>query len=372
MKLYNYHFNKAIWVYLDESDFYFRLGRFWRTPFADRFNYLNQFSNFDFLTFEDKLPTENRKLSYRELCLKRARELMNEYPDGIAVSVSGGVDSAGIVCSFLHEGIEPSKLRIICNEVIESEFPHFLDFLIAKGCKIQYLKDMNSYLSIYDNLPEKIILFGWCNDQLFHHVSCYKNPKNSLEGWTIGLYNLYKQYGIDIDRYYEADLDKIYNYSKLLNWDIERYYDVCTMLNFGIHYDVTRHYFQESTLNADTRKKVKQFFDTQEFQDWGFTFRHENKDAFVECINGNNQFYKRELKEIIYDVTKDGNYLKNKGKEPSWGKTQKSHKTELPFIVGVRDLTGYHVSVLDPYYINHNDMHYCNSISDLLLRDYKK
>ena len=370
MKLFNYHFNKAIWNYLPEQDLFFRLGRFWHTPLADRFNYLNKYSIFNFETFEDQKPQFNDQLDYKELCLKRAKQLVDQCPNGIAVSVSGGVDSAGIVCSLIAAGIQCSKLRVICNDVIKQEFPGFLEFLIKLGVNISYMHDMSQYMSIYDDLQEDLLVFGWCNDQLFHHVSCYKDPTLACSGWVDGLVYQYRQYGIDEKKWFDHDIEALYQYAATLNWPIELYYDLCVLLNFGTHYDVVRHYFQESTLNSKTRKKVIQFFDTQEFQNWGYTNRQHTRDCFVKVINGNNYFYKTELKQIICDITKDTNYLYNKGKEPSWGKTQKANKADLPFIVGVRDVNGYHVSHLSPYYINSNDMQYCNQLILLMLKDY--
>ena len=336
MKLFNYHFNKAIWNYLPEQDLFFRLGRFWFTPLADRFNFLNEYSIFNFEQFNDLLPSYDHMLNYSDLCMDRATQLINQCPNGIAVSVSGGVDSAGIVCSFIKAGIKTEKLRVICNDVIKQEFPGFLDFLIANGVRISYMTSMD--------------------------LAC--------SGWVDGLLYQYRKAGINEQKWFNHDIDLLYAYAEILNWPIEIYYDLCVLLNYGLHYDVVKHYFQESTTNATTRKKVIQFFDTQQFQNWGYSNKQYTRDCFIKVIEGNNYFYKTELKRIIYDVTKDSNYMYNKGKEPSWGKTQKANKKNLPFIVGVRDHNGYHVSHMSPYYINSNDVNICNQLILLLLKDY--
>lgn len=337
---------------------------------VDRFDYFNQFSRYNFVTFNTPKPKENRSLDYKELILQRAQYFAQQYPDGIAIAYSGGVDSVGIICALLAIGYPVRKLHILCNRFAITEYPHFFNQLAYWGCKITLSKKWE-ITEHFDRASENVILTGHCNDQYFHLYRCYQEPELHCIPIEQSLSILYKRRGIE--EYFEQDFDRYLTYSKLLNWDVEDLFDLAVLINFGCHYTYVQDHIKLHILNPDTRDKVTTFYDGQALQDWAFTYRKENKEQWKLSLN-DPAFYKKQLKDLIREVYPDEEYLKTKSKGCSWEhgvKDMAEGVTPYAFF-GLHDEEGYHVSLFDRYLDKGEDRKTLWEIQKILIKDYLK
>jgi len=335
-------------VALNTGCLFTRLGGTYNALLTDRFNFLNKYSQWNVATFDDPLPKINPKLNYKEICLNRGKELAEQYPDGIALAYSGGVDSLGMVAILIQAGYPLDKIHIVGNEFSIKECPESFEYFKRKNIKVTIGKKDINFSSHFDTVPEKVIIDGHCNDQFFHVGTVYEYVDKELLPIEDGLRWLYKR--TYLERYLESDLDILLQYSKLVGWEVKDLFDLSVLINFGCRYKFVKAQLPMHCLNVETANKFINFYDNQDFQDWALTNREVNKENYKLCLN-NKRYYKKELKDIIYEVFKYDEYLNTKGKEGSWGKAPVrlfKEDNKRPFILSVWDEDGYHVKFYNP------------------------
>lgn len=339
-KLYTYYyFNNP---YVDNKNCIFtRFSVIYNSLLSDRFNYLNQFSKWNFEKFNDQLPQIKPELSYKEICLNRAKELMDKYPEGIAIGYSGGVDSTGILALLILQGYPVDKINLVCNKYSLEENNFVYDFCLKNKVKVT-IAEPTQFCQHFHNIPEKVIVFGGCNDQFFHVGSVYRNLDKQLIPIQDSLSWFYKNR--NFSSFLEKDLEIIQNYSKLLNWPIKDLFDLSVVTNFGCRYTFIQNHLPLQTIDPETQNKVINFYDNQDFQDWALTNREINKEHYIKSLTS-NLYYKYELKQIIDSVFHNKEYLHNKGKEGSWRKaiTARIKYGDIPLILSVKDSEGFNV-----------------------------
>lgn len=342
--LYSYNFNKTYKLFIDDRCLFSRLRFIYDNRLVDRFDYLNQFSKWNIVKHNHPLPEYRPELDYTQLCVNRAREFIDNYPEGVAVAYSGGVDSTGVICILILAGIDPKKIRVLCNMDSIEENPSFFTFLLKQGCNITFAKDWQ-VMEHFDNIPERAIIFGGVNDQLYHVGTVYDNTELQTMRVEDALRIKYAELGNE--KYLEGDLEILHNYSTLTKWDVNDLFDLSVLINYGCRYVYVQEHTKLQCFNALTRDKIVQFFDNKDFSDWAFTYRKENKECWEKTLQ-DRSWYKRHVKNIIYNVFPDIEYYKTKGKEGSWLKHWKSANVVQPYsYVGVHDEDGYHVTLID-------------------------
>jgi hypothetical protein len=323
-----------------------RLGTLYNSLLSDRFNFLNRYSQWNIEKFDDPLPKINTNLDYKEICLNKATELSNQYPDGIALAYSGGIDSIGMVASLVQVGYPSNKIHIIGNRHSINENVSAFDYLKKHNFKLRICKD-NVFMAHFDNLPEPVILTGHCNDQFFHVGTVYENLDKQLIPLQDSLKWMYTSR--NLLEYLEFDLYLVAEYSKLIGWEVRDMFDLSVLLNFGCRYKFIQSHLAIQTTNLETSYKFANFYDNQDFQDWAFTNREVTKEYYKKSLT-DNTYYKKCLKELIYPVFGKTDEIEKKGKEGSWGKRilDLSIKRTLPIIYGVLDSNGYKVKWYPP------------------------
>ena len=351
--LYSYNFNKTYKMFIDDRCLFSRLRFIYDNRLADRFDYLNQFSKWNFNKFEHELPTYRPELDYTQLCADRARYFIENYPDGVAVAYSGGVDSTGVICILLLCGMPSDKIRVLCNGDSIDENPNFFSFIGKIGCKIT-IANQHQVMEHFDDIPERVIIFGGVNDQLYHVGSVYSNTDIQTIPLQDALKIKYSELGNE--SYLDNDLEILYNYSKLVGWDVNDLFDLSVLLNYGCRYVYVQEHIKLQCFNPVTREKIVQFFDNKDFCDWAFTFRKQNKECWEKSLQ-DRSWYKRHVKNIIYNVFPDQQYFMHKQKEGSWLKHWKSNYVAQPYsYVGVHDEDGYHVTLIDRLLRSEHDL----------------
>lgn len=342
--LYSYNYNKTYKLHINDRCLFSRLRFIYDNRLIDRFDYLNQFSKWNFCKHNHQLPEYRPELDYTQLCMNRAIEIINAYPEGVAVAYSGGVDSTGVICILLLAGLDPKKIRVLCNADSIDENPEFFLFLNRIGCNIAFARP-DQVMEHFDNIPERVIIFGGVNDQLYHVGTVYKDT--DLQKMPINDAVKARYTELDNQKYLENDLEILHNYSSLIGWDINDLFDLSVLLNYGCRYIYVQEHVKLQCFNSLTRDKIIQFFDNKDFSDWAFTFRKENKEQWQKTLQ-DPSWYKRHVKNIIYSVFPNDEYFKHKVKEGSWLKHWKSNYVQQPYAyVGVHDKSGYHVSLFD-------------------------
>lgn len=132
-----------------------------RTP-IDRTGYLEPYN----LSY-DKLPVYDKKFnkSYEEVSLNRAKQIW-EMDDTVDVLFSGGVDSSSVCCAMALTKPSNKKLRIICTESTEMEFPGCFDVKLFKEHMVKISFD--EFVKTKHLTPDNIILTG--EPGTFNHV----------------------------------------------------------------------------------------------------------------------------------------------------------------------------------------------------------
>lgn len=285
----------------------------------DRFNILNKYSPLRIINTTDPLPKPfESTVSLSDIMDETAQNIIQKVNGGkIIVCWSGGVDSTAVVVSFLRNlPINGQKqLIVLGNEhsVLENKSFYHL------------LKNNNVSLILSDTLVEDLkeeectaITSGWCADQLFgsdiHLIdpSFYnkspieaipaiwqkKFPRSSISKESAEiLFSIYKEYG------------------KHLGLEIEQFCEMAWLHNFGVKWTFISNFMDFKLFQSSNENKAIPFFTNLDFQRWSIS-NFENirkKNVFYEP-----GYYKRALKQYIYDFDNDGNYYSMKGKKNSW------------------------------------------------------
>ena len=255
---------------------------------------------------------ENFSKSLTDVCNNEAKNIINE-DKPINIFWSGGVDSTTAVISFLNECKDLSQLHITLTRQSINEYPMFYN---------KYIKQLNH--SIVKNYIYKHFSLHDCNLVTGH-------PAGLLFGLWTRLNALLEQLNIDGDpltvpwqEIFNTDfpvlgtkkndeffVDRIPEFFKNAPFPIETIGDMQWWLCFTTKWqgEVLGPLRFEKELSEKTFTNYKPFYVTMDFQRWGL-------NNYCKNIRKSpmNTLYRHELKEVIYNFTKDEDYYWNKKK----------------------------------------------------------
>lgn len=293
---------------------------FQRWQIRDRFNILNPTSNILWIPDAEEKPTISTS-SITDLVDARATEIIKNNEDKenpIVVSWSGGVDSTSIVCALLKNGCK--NFKVVFTEASIEEYPWFYENIIKKNCNYDLTDDIHND---FRNIDCSQIVTGWCADQLFgsnihlHNLDLYNVPV--IDGIREHYKRVYKERRTIANQLSDSSLDliatKVNELGSYLGLTINKFCEFAWLYNFAIKWVLVRNVTNLELMESKNQGKGLAFFNTQGFQDWSYSRYDTLAD---KNVNKEVKYYKRPLKKYIYDYTKDGDYLENKGKVNSW------------------------------------------------------
>lgn len=313
---------------------------FWRWAEPDRFGILNEESPYNFIQNPNKeLPKRNTpKETIQDLCLIIAKEIIDKVDREIVVSWSGGVDSTCIICSLILAGIPKSQLIVVYTQESIDENPNFYNWLRNNGYKmIKYSWTLSKKL--YPMFPDATFITGWCADQLFGSNVNQRYPELYDKDYKDGLrYIILNRRIYDNTDIVDKAINKFGEYANRIELPIKYTCDALWLFNFAVKWS---HVCMDINLTLPLEKQRENsinFFEDIRFQEWSIAnyqnFYKHNQSTDIES-------YKKPLKEVIYSLNKDEDYLKNKGKVNSW---TSSGQFRLAYTdMCIYDKDGYHI-----------------------------
>ena len=264
----------------------------------------------------------NFNKSLKEICDSAATDILNE---GKPVDIfwSGGVDSTLVVISFLNVCKDLSQINIVYDKGGINEYPLFYE---------KYVKDVTQEpikTWVYENvnLDDNIVVTGHPAGQLV--------PSSNNSNYTTRLVQILKRLGFDDcdlkaipwQEVFSADIGVFGNpmYDEYFiehitpqventPLKIETIGDLNWWLSFSMKWqgENVRALLNNciKKLNYQKMQNCKPFYATDDFQKWGMWNYDWNRKKVLPP-------YKIDLKEIIYEFTKDEDYYINKKKESS-------------------------------------------------------
>ena len=303
----------------------------------DRFCVLNEYSPYNL--YNELGEGEKAALAYKDAdpvdikatIDKRAQAIMDAH-ERVTVSWSGGVDSTAVVVAFLKNGIDPKNLTILASSSSEEEYPFFYKYLHDIG--VNYVES-EAVSANFDKVDEGALVTGWCADQMFgsnihlRNLSLYHLP------WIECVAQAFKDRGMEVDAHELEQIQEAFSeYAEKLGLQLEQFCEFAFLFNFGVKWSYVSQEPQLTVTKQSIRERIYNFFDTVEFQHFALqnysNIREHNANRYLV-------YYKRPLKEYIYEFTGDDYYFGWKGKQNSWAMTADKLKA-----VGVLDTEGYH------------------------------
>lgn len=300
----------------------FQSEKYMHQSIIDRTGIMKHPVNIDVSSFKHpKYQICNKDFS--DIMCDRVKEIVNisnKTGHKIMIFYSGGVDSTGIVCAFIKEiGIKAaSELIIICmsrSSVIEN--PNFFNDYIKPNFKV-----VNSYL-FYNTV---------CKDEYKNSIFVTGDPAASLFGGGEKFRSVIKKYGNHIihRKDYKDILQTVYDpfvfeyalenmslSSNKIGYDINDLYDYFWWYAMNYRY-VPQHFnmfrlwkkfFMQNTHdNLYWKDHHISFYDSEDFSNWSYS----NKEYLSDCLkNGiiNTLYYKKKIKDFIFEFNKDGDYM---------------------------------------------------------------
>lgn len=307
--------------YFPKDDLYFRCTLLFTSgdTCVDRFNLLHEHSKYRWDNFDTVRPKHTDK-SYIDICIEHARSIIKDH-EKIAVIWSGGVDSTGVVAILVEAGMNPKNIDVIGTVSSLMEAPNFDNHFRKLGINYKEIpKDEYMFTSISKYTDATAVLTGICNDQLWHigRSTMRKDEPDNLaiikNNWKDQLLKDYKMFSLQ--KYVMNDIEIFDSFLKELDMECDSYAEFSQMVNFCTHYEFVKCFYTLQT-NDPINSKLINFYDTQEFQDWGYTNRKNNAELVFLCNEGKTENYKKYLKELIYKHFPDEDYYKYKIKKPS-------------------------------------------------------
>ena len=272
----------------------------------DRFGSLNKYSPFKFSKTYDKIPSissmNGTYEEFRDIFYKKIENICKKYKN-IYIMWSGGVDSTALLCGLINYGCK--NLYVLCTEDSIQEYP-FLYEKIKTSYNINFITHEYMTQFSYSLKEDEILLIGTPGDQLFGSTLSYKYNTHCHNNWKEFFINTtYNYKSLIFQNDYALTEYKLVDYIKTtqaLFW----------WLNFSVKWEYV-HLFYPCT------KQVYHIYADKQFQEWCMS----RIDIINDIPYTNPLYYKRELKNIIFEVTKDYEYFKNKIKEGSYQKLDK-------------------------------------------------
>ena len=276
----------------------------------DRFNNLNQYSQFNWVQTVDSVPLPI-STPLPDLLDQRANELLGQ---SITVQWSGGVDSTSLLLSLIKNGISKQDLLIFYDDNSVKEYPKLYYWLIDQGYDIRKVKNWRRDLG---NTQTDIITNGWCADQLFGSIFFHEQADKyhyALGDFlkTIKFTNGFltqDQLDLAIQAYTEAA-------QKTFGIELSIAAELGWFINFCLKWTWVSTFNELFLLGTKAEKKTQVFYNTPYFQGWSLgNFPHIKESN----IYGKNTLkYKYQLKKYCNEIFPDEDYLNNKTKHPSW------------------------------------------------------
>lgn len=281
----------------------------------DRFNILNKYSELAWSAQTDPIPTiPTEKMVMADLMDSRAIEILTAHSEGdIVVSWSGGVDSTSVICALLKNGLSKERLHVICAESSLEEYPYFYRWMLENKIRVTVTETLIPELR---NVSCSAVVNGWCADQLFGSNIHGRNSDWYNMPWMDGLKLAFEDRYIPLSNRSFEIIEAVYkDYGKQLGFEIDKFCEFAWLFNFGVKWSYVQAEQSMSLAGTENSKKVIPFFDTYAFQQ----FAMQRYDRLrIRNVNIQPRFYKRQLKQYIYDFTNDADYFNHKGKRNSW------------------------------------------------------
>lgn len=297
----------------------------------DRFDMLNHHSCFRIKNGSDPIP-QAIDTDMGELCDRRAAELI-ALGKPVVVLWSGGVDSTAILVSFLKQMTDELDLTVAYAPMTKFENPIMLAALVKdKRVKLEEHESIPDYIR---TLSGKTVITGWCADQLFGSDVHRFAPTLYNEPWMDGIRAMMKARGIFLtERSFDLIESEFSRYAANLGVELTRFCEFAWLYNFGVKWSFVRDAAKLVCHDSASRDGVVNFFEAMPFQEWSMANFHTIKEhnTMLEPM-----YYKRPLKQYIFEYNQDENYLLNKPKVNS------RSSTKAVDTIGTRDTDGYHV-----------------------------
>lgn len=329
------------------------IGRaFWRWSEADRFGIMNDGLPYNFIPNPAKpIPTvKSSSPPLRDLCLARAEKLLaraRSENKKIAILWSGGVDSTSIIASLYLVGATKDDLIIVHTDQSINEYQEgFLDMTY------KFKFDMRRYVwndcvNFFTKLGHDVIfVVGWCADQLFGSDVNQRHPELYLHEWKNGLRTIVSKTFANARHVTTGEVtrEKIVNaveafgdYAQKIGIELKYTCEALWLFNFGIKWSHVSNDFILTLDDPVQRNNTVTFYEDITFQEWTLanykSFHEHNQNTDIK-------YYKRPLKELIFEMFKDKNYLNNKGKGASWKSQNPVHMQYSP--MRIYDEEGIH------------------------------
>lgn len=292
---------------------------------ADRFGYLNQFSNWRISkTLSYPFPASGSTMSFDDIVNYRAADILNladKHNKELYIMYSGGVDSTLVVISLLWAAKYKDILHIVFTDNSIEENPTFYKTLEKEGIDLINVPmgELADYQLRIHNTDYTVT--GWCGDQLFGSIINQYYPDSFYfsdwrewvrEDTAIQQFeSAFTYYGLPIKTF--GEFTWFMNFSS--KWNIVKNFDT---LYSGIH----------------TGNMIS-FFDHPYFEDWCVS----NFDVLHRYPQQDTAHYKVAIKKYIYKYTHDDDYYKNKGKIGSWAQScpDSLYKRYYPIITIITD-----------------------------------
>lgn len=306
-------------------------GRYCR----DRFNVLNKYCDINWIDTVDPIP-ERTDRPISDFMNERAVELIKK--GSVAVQWSGGVDSTALTTALMQNGIDPQDLEILYDDTSVKEYPWFYE-TYSKNWNFKKVDDWYKELG---NNSADFIVNGWCADQLFgsvffhEHSGLYMKPIEHFSKILTGI-SFTKDEQTKI-------IEEFKSYGKnILDVELNTLADLGWFINFTCKWTYVSAFNNLYLSDTKNRSKTLVFYDTPGFQSWSLS-NFENVSKINIYDPEHPEEYKKALKKYVYSFTKDEDFLKNKGKNPSWNSMNNStmYRSDRVIVKSTKGYTYYY------------------------------
>lgn len=284
-------------------------------PIPDRFGYLNQFSPYRFAGWGDTFPSGNVVSSLSDLINNRVIEIENhskQLNKNIYIMVSGGVDSTALAMAFCHNMTNLDSVHIVFSDASMAEHPNLFIYLKKfelLGLRLIHIKDTDVIPFWLHTSKTDIVVSGFPADQLFGSIINQTHPDLYFKDWRL----YFDKKSNDAIQQLEASFVH-YNIPIVTFGEFAWYMNFISKWNLVTNIPII--------YGFDSNGYTINFFNTPEFSEWSVS----NFDNLHSCLQTDTKFYKKELKDYIYQYYKDDYFYANMGKTGSLGPVTTSYE----------------------------------------------
>ena len=277
---------------------------------CDEFGYMNKFSKWNFYDILKPVPQPIYEGTVNELDILLSESLDVLKNKDFSIMYSGGVNSSAILVKLLENGFD--NFNLVYSDVSIEEFPTLWNIITTQYPKLNLIKiDNKNFIDVCNNLINQMIFVTGCyGDKLF-----------------INNFNTNGKLNYSTDYYHWIDSIKLIGGSDIIIDMLDesfayynRYQNIkiksTKEMMFWISFSVLNNCIQPRLLIesfGNSQNYYDPFYSYEKLHSWGLSKIHKLGD--IHSLKPNR--YKKELKEIIYNFTKDDNYYNLKIKEHS-------------------------------------------------------